>query len=90
MKRHFSSMMVIALLCGGSVAGCASLGLDASGNANADVQQTVSADAYMVHMHRTATGSGSGLLPSRAFPLGAENYVSAGANARAGTSNAIP
>jgi hypothetical protein len=48
------------------------LGLD-SGNANADAQQTISADAYMVHMHRTAIGIGNGLLPGRAFPLGAEN-----------------
>jgi hypothetical protein len=86
MKQHFGSMVVIALLCGGLAAGCASPG----GDVNSDGQQTVSADAYMVHMHRTATGTGSGLLPERAFPLGAENYVSAGANARAGASNAIP
>jgi hypothetical protein len=89
MKRNFGGMVVIALLCGSSVAGCASLSLDTSGNVNADVQQSVLADAYMVHMHRTTTGIGSG-LPSRAFPLDAENYGRAGTNARAGASNAAP
>ena len=71
-------MGVIALLCGGLIAGCASLGSDDMADA--------STDAYMAHMHRTAVGAG-GLLPSRTFPFGTENYLSVSANARG---NSLP
>ena len=81
--RHFVST---AVSVNGALGATANTGAKTRAERLEQERRAAVADAYMAQLHRIAIGAGGGLLPSRPFALGMENYAGEAADVDANSS----